>query len=128
MFSNIPFRDQCIKTWLQERIVKAKPNDTATDQAFRIYRISTPINGEVTAYAQHISYDLGNVAALQWSDAQISAPLAMEKVFSPIPPQPTTSPVRPTIPRQRRSRWQSPRASGACLGGVAGSFPGFVGR
>ena len=27
-----------------ERIIKAKPNDTADDQAFRIYRITTPID------------------------------------------------------------------------------------
>ena len=39
-----------------ERIIKAKPNDTADDQAFRIYRITTPIDGVVTVYAQHISY------------------------------------------------------------------------
>ena len=41
-----------------ERIIKAKPNDTADDQAFRIYRITTPIDSVVTVYAQHISYDL----------------------------------------------------------------------
>ena len=38
-----------------ERLVKAKPNDTARDQMFRIYRISTPIDGVVTVYAQHLS-------------------------------------------------------------------------
>ena len=48
-----------------ERLVKAKPNDTANDQMFRIYRITTPLNGIVTVYAQHLSYDLSNVAALQ---------------------------------------------------------------
>ena len=38
-----------------ERIIKAKPNDTADDQAFRIYRITTPIDGVVTVYAP-VSY------------------------------------------------------------------------
>ena len=33
-----------------ERIVKVKPNDTAADQAFRIYRITTPINGIVILF------------------------------------------------------------------------------
>lgn len=33
-----------------ERIIKAKPNDTADDQAFRIYRITTPIDGVVAIY------------------------------------------------------------------------------
>ena len=46
----------------RERIVKAKPNETAEPQAFRIYRITTPINGIVTIYAQHISYDLAFIS------------------------------------------------------------------
>ena len=45
----------------KECIIKAKPNDTAADQAFRIYRITKPLNGIVTIYGQHISYDLANV-------------------------------------------------------------------
>ena len=36
-----------------ERIIKAKPNDTADDQAFRIYRITTPIDGVVTVKLSH---------------------------------------------------------------------------
>ena len=35
----------------RERIIKAKPNDTANDQAFRIYRITTPLNGFLIANA-----------------------------------------------------------------------------
>lgn len=46
----------------KDRIVKAKPNDTSKAQAFRVYRITTPLNGIVTIYAQHISYDLVNIA------------------------------------------------------------------
>ena len=41
----------------KDRIIKAKPNDTSNPQAFRIYRITVTINGSVTVYAQHISYD-----------------------------------------------------------------------
>ena len=48
----------------KECIIKAKPNDTAADQAFRIYRITKPLNGIVTIYGQHISYDLANVPVL----------------------------------------------------------------
>ena len=42
----------------KERLIKAKPNDTSANQVFRIYRITKPLNGIVTIYAQHISYDL----------------------------------------------------------------------
>lgn len=104
-----------------ERIVKAKPNDTASDQAFRIYRISTPINGEITVYAQHISYDLSSIAALQWTDDNISAPLAMERVF-----QNTATPHNFTAQTDYSSAKAfcvaRPQSVRACLGGVAGSF------
>lgn len=39
-------------------IVVAKPSANANIQPFRIYKITKPINGKVTIYAQHISYDL----------------------------------------------------------------------
>ena len=34
---------------------------------FRIYRITKPLNGIVTIYGQHISYDLANVPLLPFS-------------------------------------------------------------
>lgn len=116
-----PIMGAMYKELATERIVKAKPNDTATDQAFRIYRITTPINGEVTVYAQHISYDLSNVAALQWSDSNISAPLAMEKVFT------NTATVHKFTCQTDYSSAKAfsvskPQSVRACLGGSAGSF------
>lgn len=65
-----------------ERLIKAKPNDTSKEQLFRIYRITTPINGIITIYAQHISYDLSNIAELMWSSAMISPSLAMSRLFT----------------------------------------------
>lgn len=65
-----------------ERLIKAQPNDTSKEQLFRIYRITTPINGIVTIYAQHISYDLSNIAELMWSSAMISPSLAMSRLFT----------------------------------------------
>ena len=43
---------------VEERILYAPTDDRKKRQPFRIYRISRPINGQVTVYAQHISYDL----------------------------------------------------------------------
>lgn len=104
-----------------ERLIKAKPNDMANDQVFRIYRVTTPINGQITVYAQHISYDLSNIAALQWEAESISPSLAMERVF-----QNTATPHNFTCQTEYSaakpfsvSRPQSVRA---CLGGAAGSF------
>lgn len=45
----------------KERIIYAQVNDLKSLQAFRIYRITAPISGIITVYAQHISYDLSGV-------------------------------------------------------------------
>lgn len=104
-----------------ERLVKAKPNDTANDQVFRIYRVTTPIHGQVTVYAQHLSYDLLGIAALQWEAASISPSLAMERVF-----QNTATPHSFTCQTDYSAAKPfsvaKPQSVRACLGGVAGSF------
>ena len=52
----------------EERIIRARANDSQRGvQAFRIYRISKPMNGMVTVYAQHISYDLAAIAVKPFS-------------------------------------------------------------
>jgi len=50
-----------------ERIIKAKAKPLGDDQLFRIYRMSKPIHGIVTVYAQHISYDLSGKAIVPFS-------------------------------------------------------------
>lgn len=42
----------------EEKIVVVKPNQIDSEQAFRIYEISRPINGIVTVSCEHISYDM----------------------------------------------------------------------
>lgn len=53
-------------------IILAKPNPTDSPQPFRIYRITKPIGGIVTIYAQHISYDLSGVAVSPFSANTLS--------------------------------------------------------
>lgn len=65
----------------KERLVKVKPNDTSSNQAFRIYRITKPLNGIITIYAQHLSYDLTTIAAPIWDSTAITPQLAIEHVF-----------------------------------------------
>ncbi len=116
-----PITGALYKEICTERLVKAKPNDTSTDQVFRIYRISTPINGQITVYAQHLSYDLSNVAALQWTAESISPALAMERVF-----QNTATAHNFTCQTDysaaKAFSVAKPQSVRACLGGVAGSF------
>ena len=54
-------------------IIVAKPSANATLQAFRVYKVSKPINGKVTVYAQHISYDLSKNVAMPFSVSPASS-------------------------------------------------------
>ena len=42
-------------------IIYAIPSPYRSPQPFRIYRITKPLNGIVTIYARHISYDLSGI-------------------------------------------------------------------
>lgn len=44
-----------------DRIIFCKPTPYSVSQPFRIYRITKPINGVITIYANHISYDLSGI-------------------------------------------------------------------
>lgn len=78
-----PITGQHYSEIARERIIKAKANDTSDPQAFRIYRITKPLNGIVTVYAQHISYDLTNIATPAWkSTMPIPPQMAIEQAFN----------------------------------------------
>lgn len=53
--------------------IKAKPNELADPQLFRIYHISKPLNGMVTIDAQHLSYDLSKAVVKPFSAKGITA-------------------------------------------------------
>ena len=55
-----PVTGQMFSEIAVDRLLKAKPNDTADLQLFKIYEITKPINGIVTINAEHISYALSH--------------------------------------------------------------------
>ena len=64
--------------------IKAKPNQTSANQLFHIYKVSKPINGEFTVYAEHVSYILSGypvptVSASGNAQAAINAILTAAK-------------------------------------------------
>lgn len=65
-----------------ERVILVKPNDTSRSQPFRIYRITTPMNGIITVYAQHMSYDLSGIGVLCFESKSVSPQLALERIFA----------------------------------------------
>lgn len=61
---------------ISRAIILAKSNPQDAPQPFRIYQIEKPLNGIVTVYAQHISYDLSGVAVAPFSASGIDDVLA----------------------------------------------------
>lgn len=102
----------------KECIVKAKPNDTAADQAFRIYRITKPLNGIVTIYGQHISYDLANVPVLPFSTDSRSPQLILSQLLS----GDTRFTGWTDYSDAKAFSVTQPKSVRACLGGTEGSM------
>lgn len=48
-------------------IIVVKPNNTSALQAFRVYKITKPINGQFSVYAQHISYQLSYIPSMPFN-------------------------------------------------------------
>lgn len=57
-------------------IIYAIPSPYRDPQPFRIYRITKPLNGIVTIYAQHISYDLSGIPLNPFTANSVSAAMA----------------------------------------------------
>lgn len=64
------------------RIIFAKPNPFDPPQAFRIYEISTPLQGNVTVSAQHISYDLSGKPIDPFSAISLAETFEKLKTYS----------------------------------------------
>lgn len=54
----LPVTSKHFKEIRPERILLAKPNPYDNPQAFRIHKITKPMDGIVTVFANHLSYDL----------------------------------------------------------------------
>ena len=102
----------------KECIIKAKPNDTAADQAFRIYRITKPLNGIVTIYGQHISYDLANVPVLPFSTDSRSPQLILSQLLA----GDTRFTGWTDYSDAKAFSVAQPKSVRACLGGTEGSM------
>ena len=105
----------------KERLIKAKPNDTSRDQAFRIYRITKPLNGIITVYAQHISYDLASIATPARDFVPLAPQLAMDHVFADAF-TPHNFTFRTDYAAEKEFAVNRPKSIRAVLGGEEGSL------
>ena len=58
---SVPITGKYFSEITRRSLVLAKPNPYDNPQPFRVYRQSKPMNGLVTFYARHISYDLDGI-------------------------------------------------------------------
>ena len=105
---------------LKDRIIKAKPNDTKAAQAFRIYKISLPINGTITVYAQHISYDLSGIGIMPFEKRATTPQLAMDYVLQHATQAHNFS-FQTDYSAAKDFSVDKPKSIRACLGGEEGS-------
>ena len=110
----------------KERIVKVKPNDTSAPQAFRIYRITTPLKGIVKVYAQHISYDLSGIATPAWSATGVQPQTAVDHVFHAALTDHNFT-FRTDYTNTKDFKVSKPKSLRAVLGGEEGSIVGLWG-
>lgn len=61
-----------------DRIILAKPDAVKSPQPFRIYKISRPIGGMVTIYAEHISYQTNHIPVMPFFNRTPAG--AMQKI------------------------------------------------
>lgn len=58
------------------RLLLVRHDDTVDLQPFEIYQISRPINGEVTVYAHHISYQTEKITVMPFTASSVSGAMA----------------------------------------------------
>ena len=102
-----------------EAIICAIPADGKKAQPFRIYKISRPINGKISVYAEHLSYQLSHIVVMPFT-AHGAGNTLSGLIDNSIGDQPFsvwtniangTTEYNQTVPSSFRSR----------LGGVSGS-------
>lgn len=116
-----PINGKLYKELVKDRIVKAKPNEMSNPQAFRIYRVTTPINGIATVYAQHISYDLAYIGVMPFSLEAVTPTRAIEFVFKNALTEHNFT-FQTDYSSAKDFVVESPQSIRACLGGTKGSL------
>lgn len=76
LFMQYPMDGIHFENIVSRSIIKAKPDQFREPQLFRVYKISKPnMNGIVSIYANHISYDLSGVAVQPFTAENVSLAL-----------------------------------------------------
>lgn len=99
--------------------VTAIPDNLTPAQPFRIYRITKPLNGVVTVYARHISYDMSGIVVEPFSAGSLTEAMTVLPTKC-TPASPVTIQTDRTV--ATGITLSEPRTLWKLLGGQAGSF------
>ena len=104
---------------LQNNIILAKPSENQDPQPFRIYRVSEPLDGNVTIYAEHISYALRFIPVMPYTAQNVSDALTGIKTNSV-----TNNPFNFYTDKTTATVYTlgSPKSAKGVLGGEVGSI------
>lgn len=106
---------------IEDAIIKAKANDTSVPQLFRVYKSTKPINGIVTFYAEHISYDLNGLPLAGFSCAGTTPHVAINLALEETPLEHSFS-AWSDIATQNSTKIKEPPSVRGLLGGQEGSI------
>lgn len=101
-------------------IIFADSDNYTKDQAFRIYRITKPLNGIVTIYARHICYDMSGYVCPPINESSLTTTLAA-LASSCVP---SGCPFTFTSPRSVATAYktETPMSLWQMMGGIQGSL------
>ena len=120
-----PLEGQHFAEIAEDKIILAEPYENGTWQPFRIYKISRPLNGTVTVYAEHISYLLNKIVAMPYTASSCAQALS-------IIPQHTANTCPFTFNTDKAVsgtfKVEQPRAVRGLLGGESGSILDVYGK
>lgn len=113
-----PITGRLFSSLTNSKLIVAQPYEGANDQAFRIYKITKPLNGRVTVYAQHISYQLNWIPVMPFNYSSLADCFAKLKTYSA-----STNPFALWTNKSVANghSFDIPQSFRSCLGGTQGS-------
>lgn len=116
-----PIRGQLYSEIIPDRIVKVKPDEVRGLQLYRIDRHTKPINGIVTFYAKHISYDLAKNAVIPFNAGNVNATAALTAILNNATNTHSFT-VWSDIATTHNFKISTPASARKCMGGMEGSI------
>ena len=113
-----PITGRLFSSLVNSALIVAEPYEGATAQAFRIYKVTKPLNGRVTVNAQHISYQLNWIPVMPFEYSTLADCLTKLKTYS-ASTNPFTLWTNKTV--NNGHSFDVPRSFRSCLGGSEGS-------